>query len=60
MPVTIGEITSEFTTADASRGQPGSSAQAPAHEVQVEELRAIVRELLVEELERYLRLAVDR
>ncbi len=60
MPVTIGEISSEFTTGDTSRGQAGSSTQAPAQEVQVEELRAIVRELLVEELERYLRLAVDR
>jgi hypothetical protein len=60
MPVTIGEISSEFTTGDVSRGQTGSSAPAPAQEVHVEELRAIVRELLVEELERYLRLAVDR
>jgi hypothetical protein len=60
MPVTIGEISSEFTTGDASRGQAGSSTPAPAQEVQVEELRAIVRELLVEELERYLRLAVER
>ena len=61
MPVTIGEISSEFTTGgDASRGPGGSSTPAPAQEVQVEELRAIVRELLVEELERYLRLAVDR
>jgi hypothetical protein len=59
MPVTIGEISSEFTT-DVSRGHAGSSAPAPAQEVQAEELRAIVRELLVEELERYLRLAVDR
>lgn len=60
MPVTIGEISSEFTTGDASRGATGSTTQAPAQEVQVEELRAIVRELLVEELERYLRLAVER
>jgi hypothetical protein len=60
MPVTIGEISSEFITGDASRGQAGGSTPAPAREIQVEELRAIVRELLVEELERYLRLAVDR
>jgi hypothetical protein len=38
----------------------GSPPPAPAQEVKVEELRAIVRELLVEELERYLRLAVER
>ena len=60
MPVTIGEISSEFTTGDTARGSGGSSTPAPAPEVQMEELRAIVRELLVEELERYLRLAVDR
>jgi hypothetical protein len=61
MSVTIGEVSSEFTV-DSQRGAGGggSASPAPAPEVKVEELRAIVRELLVEELERYLRLAVER
>jgi hypothetical protein len=61
MPVTIGEVSSEFTV-DSARGNAGAGAgaPAPAQEVKIEELRAIVRELLVEELDRYLRLAVDR
>jgi hypothetical protein len=61
MSVTIGEISSEFTV-DPAHGASGggTSSAAPAPEVKIEELRAIVRELLVEELERYLRLAVER
>jgi hypothetical protein len=59
MPVTIGEVSSEFTV-DSGRGGGATAAPAPAPEVKIEELRAIVRELLVEELERYLRLAVER
>lgn len=59
MGVTINEISSEFVVDPAAeRGGGGGAASAP--EVRVEELRAIVRELLVEELDRYLRLAVDR
>jgi hypothetical protein len=63
MAVSIGEISTEFTTAPAgdSRGSDsGSNGGRVPDEVRVEEIRAIVRELLVEELERYLRLAVDR
>jgi hypothetical protein len=65
MSVTIGEVSSEFTVtsragAGDAGGGGGSASPAPAQEVKVEELRAIVRELLVEELERYLRLAVER
>jgi hypothetical protein len=61
MPVTIGEVSSEFTV-DPARDNAGGGAglPAPAQEVKMEELRAIVRELLVEELDRYLRLAVER
>jgi hypothetical protein len=55
--VTIGEVSSEFIVDQPDRG---GSAPAPAQEVKAEELRAIIRELLVEELERYLRLAVER
>jgi hypothetical protein len=61
MAVSIGEISSEFVVDQpASGASGGSSAPSPAPEVQIEELRAIIRELLVEELERYLRLAVER
>jgi hypothetical protein len=67
MSVSIGELSSEFTV-DSRRGAGdgggggggGGVSPAPAHEVKIEELRAIVRELLVEEVERYLRLAVER
>ena len=61
MPVSIGEISSEFTVGEGGgRGASSPDTHAPAQEVKVEELRAIVRELLTEELERCLRLAVDR
>ncbi|WP_165832255.1 hypothetical protein [Caulobacter radicis] len=61
MGVTIGEISSELVVDPSKdRGAGAEAGPAPAQEVRVEELRAIVRELLVEELERYLRLAVDR
>jgi hypothetical protein len=67
MSVSIGEVSSEFTV-DPRRsvgdggggGGAGSASPAPAEEVKIEELRTIVRELLVEEVERYLRLAVER
>ena len=61
MSVNIGEVSSEFvvgqTAADTASRQ---EATAPAAEVHKEEVRAIIRELLVEELDRYLRLVVDR
>jgi hypothetical protein len=60
MSVTIGEVSSEFVVDPADRGSSGGGAAAPAQEVKMEELRAIVRELLVEELERYLRLSPER
>ena len=62
MAVTIGAVTSEFTTASPERGAEtgGGSGGGTSNEVKVEELRAIIRELLIEELERYTRLAVDR
>lgn len=61
MAVTIGEISSELVVDPSKERSAGAdTGPAPAQEVRVEELRAIVRELLVEELERYLRLAVDR
>jgi hypothetical protein len=59
MPVTINEVHSEI------RIDPGSSramdhSPIPAPEVRIEELRAIVHELLVEELERYFRTVIER
>ena len=63
MSVSIGEVSSEFTVDSrhgAGDGIGGSASPAPAQEVKIEELRAIVRELLVEEVERYLRLAAER
>ena len=60
MTVSIGEISSEFTVSAANRPSSGGGSADPPAEVRVEELRAINRELLIEELKRYLRLAVDR
>jgi hypothetical protein len=59
MPVTINEVHSDI------RVDPGSPramdhSPNPAPEVRIEELRAIVHELLVEELERYFRTVVER
>lgn len=62
MSVTVGEVSTEFTIAPETRdrGDSGGASSAGGDEVRLEELRAIVRELIAEELERYLRLAVDR
>lgn len=60
MGVTINEVSSEFVVDPSGQRGGGGAGPAPAQEVRMEELRAIVRELLVEELERYLRLATDR
>ncbi len=61
MAVTIGEISSEFVVDPRDRRVgDGHAGAAPAQEVKIEELREIVREILVEELERHLRLVVER
>jgi hypothetical protein len=59
MPVIIGQVDTDITVdrgAASSDGgaQPGE-AGAPPLEVQVEELRAAIREIIAEELERELR-----
>jgi len=61
MPVIIDEISTEVTVDPAAtrgtRETEGGDGAAPA-EVQVEELRAVIREILAEEIERYLRQAL--
>ncbi|WHO39160.1 DUF5908 family protein [Sphingobium sp. AP49] len=62
MPVTINQMSTEISVdpAPGSRGgDQAGPASAPAEEVQIEELRAIVRELIAEEMERYRRTAVE-
>jgi len=61
MPVTIGEVATTIETlpaADDSRGSAASPEEA-AHEVRLEELRQLVRELVAEEVERQLRRRSD-
>jgi hypothetical protein len=62
MPVSIGELSTTIETLPASQGEPGVGS-APADdapfELRIEELRAIVRALVAEELERQLRRRSD-
>lgn len=55
--VTIDNVESEIVVDGGGGG--GDSADKP-HEVRVEELRAVVRELLCEEFQRYLRTEASR
>jgi tRNA A37 threonylcarbamoyladenosine dehydratase len=58
MPVIIGQVDTEISmgggSGAAAPGGGGQSVGAPT-EVQVEELRATIREIIAEELERQLR-----
>ena len=59
MAVTIDEITTDIS---ADRGTPsaaGGTAAPAEDEVRIEELRAVIRELVREEVERQLRLAMS-
>jgi hypothetical protein len=56
MSVSIGEVSTEFVVEGQSRG--GGETERP-DEVRLEELRAVVRALIVEELERHRRTAVE-
>lgn len=59
--VSIDQINTEISAGPSERGSGGGSASSAApDEVRIEELRSLIRELLVEELDRYLRLAIDR
>lgn len=63
MPVTIGEVSTTIDTLpgsdDTARGSGGASGEDAAFEVRIEELRALVRALVAEELERQLRQRSD-
>lgn len=59
MPVTIDEVTTDISVDGGAQPAGGSSPAAPVDdEVRLEELRAVVRELVREEVERQLRLAM--
>ncbi len=58
MPVTIGELSTTIETLpgdSTERGSGAAPAEDAAFEVRIEELRALVRALVAEELERQLR-----
>ncbi|WP_374243663.1 hypothetical protein [Zoogloea sp.] len=59
MPVTIGELSTTIETLPGDSAERGSGGSAPADdtafEVRIEDLRALVRALVAEELERQLR-----
>lgn len=59
MPVTIGELSTTIETLPGDSTERGAGGAAPAEdaafEVRIEELRALVRALVAEELERQLR-----
>lgn len=59
MPVSIGELSTTIETLPGEGAERGSGGGAPAEdaafEVRIEELRALVRALVAEELERQLR-----
>lgn len=62
MPVSIGELSTTIETLPGAAGEPASDASGAAEqaaEVRIEELRAIVRALVAEELERQLRRRSD-
>lgn len=62
MPVTIENMSTEISVAPGETR--GDGAPAPrsvgADEIGIEELRAIVREIVAEEIERHRRLAIER
>ncbi len=58
MTVHIGEMTTTIESAPTGGGEPGaapSPQEGTAFEVQLEDLRPLVRALVAEELERWLR-----
>ncbi len=57
MPVTIDEITTDVSV-DRGTQASGGAAAPMEDEVRIEELRAVIRELVREEVERQLRLAM--
>lgn len=64
MPVTIGEVSTTIDTlpgsdSDTARGSGGAAGDDAAFEVRLEDLRALVRALVAEELERQLRQRSD-
>lgn len=64
MPVIIDEVETEVTVSPgggaAARGAAGDVAEAASPETQAEELRLVIREILREEIERHMRLALPR
>ena len=64
MSVTIQDMTTDITVSPTGSRGSGDGAPAPgsvsADEIGIEELRAIVRELVAEEIERHRRLAIER
>lgn len=54
MPVVINQVDTEMVVEGAA-GAAGGGGEAPPAEVQVEALRAIIRELLAEEVARQIR-----
>jgi hypothetical protein len=55
MPVVINAIDTEISVAGDAPPQPAATADSAPLEVQVEELRAAIRAIIQEELERALR-----
>jgi hypothetical protein len=59
MPVHIGEVSTTVESLPASgAGEPGSApdpGESAAFEVRIEELRPLIRALVAEEIERWLR-----
>ncbi len=58
MPVTIDEITTDVSVERGTQPAGGGTAAPAADEVRIEELRAVIRELVREEVERQFRLAM--
>lgn len=60
MPVTIDEITTDVSVDRGPQSASGGGPTGPAEdEVRIEELRTVIRELVREEVERQLRLAMN-
>lgn len=55
MPVVINAIETEISVAGDAPAQPAAASDSAPLEVQVEELRAAIRAIIQEELERALR-----
>lgn len=61
MPVIIDTVSTDVTVAPSGGGARGGGGEADAApETQADELRAVIREILREELERALRLALPQ